>query len=308
MYCIYCGKPIPDGGKCNCKDPVTLHKSDYPYPPPPVTSPYTPPEYTYNIPEPPAGNAFCDTLKTVAGSPMVLIFAILSGLAFVLDLISFNINIPVLLTMIGAFLIYSNSRQKNSITKKSGYTLFSIVTIANLATHCVISISIIIHLIRTIATNTMDERITHIVRMITDDFEHSTIRLTALANVSICLIVFAVTVLVFLYFLTLNLNLVYIRKGISSQNTKGSLHNFPNIIMIIHGILGFIVAIFIFKEQVLITTLLYDLLSSKMLTIYKILTTSLKFGLPSTLIILSIARILAGITLCRLHSKLRRIK
>ena len=80
----------------------------------------------------------------------------------------------------------------------------------------------------------MDERITHIVRMITDDFEHSTIRLTALANVSICLIVFAVTVLVFLYYLTLNFNLVYIRKGITSQNTTGGLHNFPNIILIIH--------------------------------------------------------------------------
>lgn len=308
MYCIYCGKPIPEGGKCNCKDPVITPKQEFTYSPNPVISPYTPPEYTYSSPKTPSGNAFCDTLRSVAGSAPVLIFAILSCLAFVFDLVSFNINIPLLLTIIGAFLIYSNSRQKNSIIRKSGYTLFSIVTIVNLAAHCVISISIIIHLIRTIATGMMDERITYIVRIINDDFNHSTVRLTTLANVSICLITFAVVVLVFLYLFTLNCNLIYIKRNITSQNTKGSFHNFPNVMMIIHGILGLVAAIVIIKEQVLITTLLYDILSSKMITVFKMLTVSLKFGLPTTLIVLSVARILAGIVLCRLNSKLRRTK
>lgn len=308
MYCIYCGKPIPEGGKCNCKDPVITPKQGFTYTPDPLISPYATPEYTYSSLKSPADNAFCDTLRSVAGSGPVLIFAILSCLAFVLDLISFNINIPLLLTIIGAFLIYSNSRQKNSITRKSGYTLFSIVTIANLATHCVFSISIIIYLIRTIATNMMDERITYILRIINDDFEHSTVRLTTLANVSICLIALAVAVLVFLYLFTLNCNLLYIRRSISSPNAKGSFHNFPNIMMIIYGVLGFIAAIIIFKEQVLITNLLYDVLLPKMTTVLKMLTVSMKFGLPATLIVLSVSRIFAGISLCRLNSKLRQLK
>ena len=146
MYCIYCGKPIPDGGKCNCKDPVTVYKSDIPYSTAPVISPYTPPEATYTSPELTEKKPFWNILRPIAGSVPVLIFAILSCLGFVLDLISFNINIPILLTAIGAFLVYTNSRQKNSIIKKSGYTLFSIVTIVNLATHCVISISLIMAL------------------------------------------------------------------------------------------------------------------------------------------------------------------
>lgn len=322
MFCIYCGKPIPEGGKCNCKDPVITSKQVYMSAQNPVTSPYAPPEYTYNNPtytynspessynnsETRSSNEFCNTLRSVTGSAPVLVFAILSCVAFVLDLIAFNINIPLLLTIIGAFLIYSNSRQRNSIIRKSGYTLFSIVTIANLATHCVLSISVIIYLIRTIATGMMDERITHIARIINGGFEHSTIRLTALANVSLCLIVFAFAILVFLYLFTLNCNFVYIRKMISSQNTKGCFRNFPNIIMIIHGVLGFIAAIIIFKEQVLITKLLYDFLSSEMLTLFKMLTTSLKFGLPGTLIVLSVSRIFAGISLCRLNGKLRKIK
>ena len=308
MYCIYCGKPIPDGGKCNCKDPVPSYKPEYPYSPTPMVAPYTPPEYTYNYQKPQLNDSFCDNLKVVFGSPLMLIFAILSCLAFVLDIISFNFNILLILTIIGAFLIYSNSRNKNAITSKTGYTLLWIVNIVNFATYCIVALSLFIPLIRTVLSGAMDEGVTYIVRLFNDDFKHSIVRLTPLANISICIIVFAIILLIFLYLLTLNSNLVYIRRRISSPEAKGTYRNFPNVMLIIHGVTGFFIGMIIINEQALISQVMYDILYSNMSTVYKILSVSLKFGIPLTLMVMSIARILAGITLCRFNARFKRMK
>lgn len=320
MYCIYCGKPIPENGKCNCKDPVVSLKKENPYEPTPVISPYTPPEYTQNIPvappyaapinqpyatqSPVPNDDYSNAIRAAFGSGTMLVVAILSCIAFVLDIISFNINIPLLLIIIASFMINSNARNKRSRLSQSGYTLFSISTIITLATNSVISVSILIYVIRLILTDFMNDKITCIAKLMNDDFKHATIRLTPLANVSLCLIIFAIALLMFLYLLTLNNNLLFIRRKISAKNDKGRFSSFPNIMLIIHGGLGIIASIVFFKEQVLITNILHELLID-FHTVYEVLSVTMKFGLPATLMIMSIANIFTGITFCNFGKKIK---
>lgn len=144
MFCIYCGKDIPDGTECDCRrqaasdnlpnptDPESISKrsaySDFNY--------YTPQESQYGY-----GNAnrqFSSesarlpenqgVLKEVFGSPLMLVMSILFSLQVVLEIItSFNFDIFSILTAVGMWLIYASARKADAPFKTGGLTIHSVV-------------------------------------------------------------------------------------------------------------------------------------------------------------------------------------
>lgn len=144
MFCIYCGKQIPEGTECDCRKQVYSNT--------PVPSPSAPAApttdtgsyYNYNYYSNPQNPGFANpyqdskprisaahqAIKDVFRSPLMLITCILFSADFVLGLLDgFSIDILLLLSTVGLWLVYAFSLRAESPLKTVGLKFHSVILI-----------------------------------------------------------------------------------------------------------------------------------------------------------------------------------
>lgn len=142
MFCIYCGKQIPEGTECDCRKQVY---SNAPVPSPSAPAAPTPDTgayYNYNYYSNPQNPGFANpyqeskphisaahqAIKDVFRSPLMLITCILFSADFVLGLLDgFSMDILLLLSTVGLWLVYAFSQRAETPLKPVGLKFHSVI-------------------------------------------------------------------------------------------------------------------------------------------------------------------------------------
>lgn len=282
----------------------------------PVQPPYSQPVYTqpaYSMPVQPAAKPFepdeyTETIASVIKAPATVFFALLLTLAFAARLIgALEFDIPLLIGMIGAWMVNSQIHTYGAKPKASGYKVLSVAELINIILHCIISIGVIALLALAIASNSLNTLATDLYRLFNGNIAGYNIALTPLAVVSLCILTLAVCGFILYYHIALRKNILYIRKRLAQKPIHERFTVVPNIIMILHGILELALCVLIFMTKSLIIHYINKNLSGDQELTMSILTIGINFGVPVSLFLLGVARILAGSVLCRLSCKLKKI-
>lgn len=146
MFCIYCGKEIPDGSECSCRRQTYSGSPSSPYAPvPPASAPTPDNTGAYNNfsyyanPQGPGFSAPYQesaprisskhrAVKDAFRSPVMLITCILFSAEFILGLLDgFSMDIVLLLSAVGLWLIYAFSLGKDTPLKPVGFKFHSVI-------------------------------------------------------------------------------------------------------------------------------------------------------------------------------------
>lgn len=143
MFCIYCGKEIPEGSECSCRKQPYQDNSvsaNAPLTQTPDTNPYNnfnyygAPQYSgpampYQDSRPQISKKH-QAVKDVFRSPLTLITCVLFSADFVLGLLDgFSMDVILLLSTVGLWLIYAFSHKAEAPLKPAGLTFHSVILI-----------------------------------------------------------------------------------------------------------------------------------------------------------------------------------
>ena len=162
MFCIYCGKQIPEGTECDCRKQV-YSNAPVPSPSAPAapasdTDPYYNYNYYRNPQNPGFANPYQDSkprvsaehqaIKDVFRSPLMLITCLLFSADFVLGLLDgFSMDIFLLLSAVGLWLVYAFSHRAEAPLKTVGLKFHSVILMIQrvflISLYAIISILII---------------------------------------------------------------------------------------------------------------------------------------------------------------------
>lgn len=143
MFCIYCGKEIPEGSECSCR------KQSYPDSSAPASTTFTQTPDTnaynnfsyYNSPQyagysapyqdsKPQISPKHQAIKDVFRSPLTLIACILFSADFVLGLLDgFSVEIVLIISTVGLWLVYAFSHKADAPLNTAGLKIHSVVLI-----------------------------------------------------------------------------------------------------------------------------------------------------------------------------------
>ncbi len=126
MFCIYCGKQIKDGETCSCQTPQPAYN---PYAAPVGSTPTVTP-ISQPAPDTQGSNSLA-ALHKVLGGPVMKVVAILLTIGFVVRVISGFTDIAFLLTVIGTWIVYANSKAPNGPNSTRGYGMLAGVSVLN---------------------------------------------------------------------------------------------------------------------------------------------------------------------------------
>lgn len=343
MFCIYCGRSLQEGEVCNCRDtqsgttdnrvtdtqpaftqPVYNQPpySQPPYSQPPYSQPvygqpvYGQPVYVqpaYSQPPKQTVNQFehdeySKAVASVIKAPVTVFFALLLTFAFAAKLIgALEFDLVLLLGMIGAWSVHSHTHTYSARPKSSGFKVLSTAELITIILNCIIFAGVITLLIISIISGTINEPVTALYRFFNGNIAGYSVSLTPLAIVSLYIIVGAVFGFNMFYHISLRNNLLIIRKRLSQSTVYKHYSNFPNIIMILHGILEFgLFALILLTKSTLMSYLNSEFGLSHELSL-SVISIGINFGIPASLLFLGAARIIAGTTLCRLGCKFKKI-
>ncbi len=267
MYCLYCGKQIPDGGVCDCRaninQPQTpqmnnnfpnqnapYQNQSAPYQPDMNYQPnmgYTP----YNNYEQPPVSERAAAIKNLMGSANVLALAVIISLSLVLSIFggifgnSYSlISVVSILTLIAAWLVFSAGHNRNA-TPTSGLTICSgllIAYIVYISLAFVLMSAVIIILM--VNAGSINEALTHLPKNIYNqlsdlDFTNIAMPIFVILEVVIaCTFIFAL-----FYYIILRNNVVAIRSAAKDEPVVKKINLFPVILLFIGGASGILNAI-----------------------------------------------------------------
>lgn len=260
MFCIYCGKEIPDGSECDCRKQAS---ADAPaFSPAPMSEPAQPsapgvynPSNSYSAPQyGPYANAYQpgqenrprisakhQSIKEVLRSPLMIITCILFSADIVLGLINgFSMDILLILSAVGLWLVYASSLKQDAPLKPVGFTFHSIVLIIQrvflIILYAVLSIVIFalafipdqindfIHEVNTFLS--MNYNIDFMY-----DFSFTSIVFIILFVVCTCWFLFML-----FYNITLRNNVRFLSDAVRNTETRRKFGVFPGVVFILHFI------------------------------------------------------------------------
>ncbi|MCM1308137.1 MAG: hypothetical protein NC223_06025 [Butyrivibrio sp.] len=256
MFCIYCGKEIPEGTECDCRRQSPSNAPDaspsVPEAPAPTYTP-TPDNAAYSgygYYAAPRNTAFSNpyqesgpqissahqAIKDVFRSPLMLITCILFSADFVLGLID-GFNILPILSTVGLWLVYAFSLKKDAPLKTVGFTFHSIVLIIQRV--CLIMLYVIIAILLVFLAfvpNELNEFLNDIRLYMSinynRDFDY-TFSFTSVVF-TILLIVWTCFFLFMLFYnIKMRNNVRFLSETAKSAETRRSYSVFPGVVLII---------------------------------------------------------------------------
>lgn len=328
MFCIYCGKSLQEGEVCNCRTTqsdmsaglVTDSQPDYnqpTYSQPTYSQPtYSQPFYSQPVYAQPAKQTinqfehdeYTEAVASVIKPPVTVFFALLLTFAFAAKLIgALEFDLILLFGMIGAWSVHSHTHTYSVRPKSGGFKVLSVAELITIILHCIIFAGVIALLILSIISGAINEPVTALYRIFNGNIAGYSVSLTPLAIVSLYLIVGAVFGFNLFYHVSLRNNLLIIRKRLSQLTVYKRYSNFPNIIMILHGILEFALFVLLLLNKSTIMSYLNSEFGLSHELSLSVISIGLNYGIPASLLFLGTARIIAGSTLCRLGCKFKKI-
>ncbi len=253
-------------------------------------------------------NDYTKAITSVVKAPATIFFALLLTFAFAVKLIgALEFDVLLLIGMIGAWSLHSQTHTYSTRPKCSAYKVLSVVELFTIILHCISFAGVIALIIISVINGAINEPVTYLYRLFNGNAAGTSVSLTPLAIVSLYVIVGAVFGFNMFYHITLRNNLLYIRKQLAQTTVNGHFTNIPNIIMILHGILDFaVLALIIMSKSLIMSELTKELGMSYEMTL-SVLSIGLNFGIPASMLFMGTARIIAGVTLCRLGCKFKKI-
>lgn len=306
MFCIFCGKPLAEGETCNCRTAAdnamnNNHNNNYEY------ANFTPPVYNTGYNDAPGTeNESVEIIRKTLDTPAAVFFPLFLTIAFVLKLIGgFEFDILLFLCLLGGWIIRKNVHSRNTRFRTGGFNLISATIVVNIICHCIFSVAAIAFLLVSLSNNLADKYANAVLYYFSESTKYS-VEFTPLANIAFCLIIVACLWFVLFYYITLKNNISYIKKTVGDIPGKGKFSAFPNIVLIIHGIMDIAVCALIFMASAIFIEVFTDLATDFNNYILNFVSMGIKYMIPASMALTGLARIIAGINLQRLRSKLKK--
>lgn len=302
MFCIYCGKQINEGETCSCQAPQPAYN--------PYVAPVTATPTYATTPSAPSlnGSSSLSALHRVLGGTMMKIVAILLTVGLAVRVISGFFDIAFLLTVIGTWIVYANSKAPNGPNSTRGYGMLAGVSILNAILY-ILATPLLIMLIWYFLPH-LNEFISYF----TPGYK---VILTDLSEIILVVLTIAVYVWGLVYHVFNIITYFHLKKAASGVPVKLHINGLYNVLLFLHGLffIGLCICIFLSFSNItaelpeLITEFFYE--NSGWAREYEdhtmkgvaLLTPMVLVLFPVSFLISGVGRILSSIMFARLNKK-----
>lgn len=299
MFCIYCGKEIPDGTVCTCRsNPNTAADTQAPaanngqaaaseapygeftYNPAPDNNYNNVYNNNYNNFNNASGPAYASpyaqvqlsgrhaAIKKVMASPLALIAAILYSAGTACSLFSgLNISIFSILTLVAMWVTYAASR-KEAPLKTTGFTIASGLTIAQIVLMSVayVSVASVLVLFACIPGELTDvyPRVAKYIGQIFDITMPASIDLNSAIFIILLVVWTCMFIFIIFYYATLRSSIISVRSEINNEPPKHGINMFPLVILILSSVVSIANSVYTMIHIEHYTDLFNNLLNSSL--------------------------------------------